>query len=180
MKTINIADASDAELRKFAEEKYGLNFGPQGNGAKRATIMAKLVAVHNTDTIEVVDDDGVQAPSPSSAVDVAQQQRDWAEQIKVIQIPMGEGKIGAQPVFVGVEGRGVLIPRGKWCEVKQAFIQALREAVEEQYQQVKGEDGLTKISDTPTYVPRYMFQEWHGAGEAPGLLRWQHVSKRAA
>ena len=67
----------------------------------------------------------------------------------VINIPKSEKAGGNEPVFVGVQGVGFLIPRGRDITVSPSIVEVLKNAITDNVTQ--DEDGEMVHNDAPTY-----------------------------
>lgn len=61
-----------------------------------------------------------------------------------------EGAGGKRPVFVGVNGKALLIPRNRPCDVKLRYLRALENAVETKYE-FDEEEKANVARDMPSY-----------------------------
>jgi len=70
-----------------------------------------------------------------------------------LTIHVQEGAGGKRPVFVGVNGKAILIPRATKCSVKLRYLRALEAAVETKYEY----DEEAK-ANVPRELPSYPHQ----------------------
>lgn len=157
-KTIPIADATEAQLRVFAETVLGMSIHPN---AKRETVIAKVIAAHQGDTITVEADDAapqaaqVQAPAPILAGKAEADETDTSgDGLVRILIETRDEPGGDKPIPVSVNGRAMLIPRGKEVDVPRKYVEVLTKAVRHVYDPIDGGG----ISTTPRNVPAYPFR----------------------
>ncbi len=123
--TIEIAEASDDQLREFCRNNLGL---PVGDNETRASLEAKIQTTWgkskitvtegrkkkpraNTETA-VVGEEGIPVDKRTSLV---------AEPVWEILIPETEEPGGKDPVFLGVNGRGLFIERGVASEIRHRY-----------------------------------------------------------
>lgn len=113
---IQIEEATAKQLADFAAAK-----GLDGVNYRMGTfeIIRRLrEAGYAADVINVVE----------GPVVAAKLEPDTGKKIKIF-IEQQEGPGGSEPVFVGVNGRHMLIPRGEWSFVKPEFVEVLEHCV---------------------------------------------------
>lgn len=116
-----IVDANATEVAEFAKVHFGLEGVRHTMGKDK--ILAELAKVgFSADEITV---EAPQAPaSPKSdKVDYGS-----AERIRIF-INEQDGPGGSDPVFLAVNGRGILVPRGKEAVVRKPYVEVLQHAV---------------------------------------------------
>lgn len=74
-----------------------------------------------------------------------------------ILIPMQNEPGGREPVSLGVNGRAILVPRGKKVQLAAKYVHDLENALEDRYEQVK-DDAIGKTEMVKTKVHRYPYQ----------------------
>lgn len=171
--TKNINDATREELLAYARNHLGLHDLP-GNILTNA-LKGKIRAVSGGESI-VVDDAAPAASIPLAAAprpvvpSDARAALDSKNDPRVtLLIAKGEGVDGDRPVYVGVNGRGMLVPRGEQVTIAYRYYLVLQNAV----QTLKRQDPVTLEEtdiDVPLYpvsVIRFPAQEeidaWHAA-----------------
>lgn len=149
-KTIPIAVSTIEQLREFAETVLQLKIHPN---AKRETIIDRIEVAHQGDSITVpeVEQEPILSTIPSPAnepppIPPAEKVRIYVE---TQDIPGGD-----KPVAVSVNGRAMLIPRGKEVDVPRPYVHVLQNAVRDIYDPLEGGG----ISTTPRKVPSYPFR----------------------
>lgn len=169
MRTIAIADATDTELKVFATNgglTYPANIG-------REALIKKVKAIIEGDAIEL-EDLPAQASNPEDKAKAAQavtkghvvsgQGNGWVW----VNINTSERDGGDQPVDLYCNGKLVWVPRGKWCRIREGYASALKDAVEQKYNQYKDQEtGLNKIDPTPRNSQRYPHAIWTAPGDPP-------------
>lgn len=152
---IKIADATDAQLRAFANGTLGFNLPAN---TKDTTVLARIKAAWDKDYILVAEEsaaaDGTQsgdAPPAPSAIKAATDER--PEKVRII-INVTEETGGNDPVVVGVNGKVMLIPRGEEVEIPHPYFEVLKNAVTHKYEQLP-DGGLNPV---PREVSLYPFQ----------------------
>lgn len=141
-----IADATATELAEFAKVQFGIE-GVRHTMGKEA-ILAKLATVgFAADEITVDAPQAPAAPRPVKAEDIGS-----AEMVRIL-ISEQDGAGGSEPVFVAVNGRGILIPRGKEHPVRKPFVEALQNATR-RVPIMGGDSQITGWRE----VPQYPFQ----------------------
>lgn len=151
MKLIPMAEATEAELRTFAQETLGINIKAS---ASLEQVRAKVETAWDRD-IPVAE----AAPKPTLAGDQPRPVTDEQGGPKPgkvrINIGIQEEAGGSAPVPVGVNGKIMLIPRGKDVDIPEAYLEALSHAITYKYEPM--EDGLG-MNPIPREVQLYPFQ----------------------
>lgn len=83
-----------------------------------------------------------------------------------------EGPGGKRPVFVGVNGKGILIPRNKPVKVKLRYFEALKNAIETKYE--FDEDAKANM---PREMPSYPYQT-HSQPSTKEIEDWHAFEAR--
>lgn len=152
---IKLQEAKGYQLREFATKVLGLDVKGTESLEK---VRAKIAAAYDGDEIEVSEPETVTAPVrviPTPGASDSDEYSDANANRKVtILIQAHNGPGGDQPVFAGVNGKGIWIPRGEPVEVAQKFVEVLENAKEDKYDMLP-EGG---INPTPRKVPVYPFQ----------------------
>lgn len=147
--TIPLEQATADQLRHFATTVLGL---PLPANAGRDAILSKIRTAGHTGPIPLAPP---QTPvTPTAKPDAAAIE----EEMVTILIDKQEEVGGDQPVPVRVNGVAMYIPRGEPCRVKRRYVEALRNAVKEVYEQVRPEDPITSRQ-----VPAYPWRILHAA-----------------
>lgn len=148
MARIQIADATATQLAEFASVSMGIPDVKFRDG--KAAILAKLAqAGYAEDFIEVEDAALAKPVTAAAAVD---SDGGKPRKMMTIMIPMQEmpGSEGKEPVPVGVNGKVMLIPRGKQVSVPAEYVHALENA--RKASPVTDENGkLTGMTEVPSY-----------------------------
>ena len=55
------------------------------------------------------------------------------------------------------------MPRGRWIGLRPGYFGALQDAVEDKFERIKGDDGLTKINPVPRKVHRFPHEVWRSS-----------------
>ncbi len=151
MKLIPISEASGPQLRTFAQESLGIDVREKDSTEQ---IRAKVQMAWDRD-IPINEPDvrpTLAGDQPVPVTDVHQP----AEQGMVrINIGIQEEAGGSDPVPVGVNGRIMLIPRGKEVDIPESYLEALSHAITFKYDPLP--DGMG-INPVPREVQLYPFQ----------------------
>ena len=156
-KTVPWDEATLDELKKFAASVLGISVSPR---IGEETLRAKIRQAYPGDTITImVLDDEVEetvgdAPAPASetptdgkALRGASAENDPKVTITITEM---EGAGGKRPVYVGVNGVAMLIPRGRPVDIPYRYYHALTNAIKTLYEQDEA-SGEVISSDVPTY-----------------------------
>lgn len=138
-----IADASATELAEFAKLQFGLEGVRHTMGKDR--ILAELSKVGFA-----ADEITVETPqTPVSSKPVKQDEIGSHEKM-IIVINEQDGPGGSDPVFLAVNGRGILVPRGKESPVRKPYVEVLKNATRRI--PIMGEDSsITGWREVPQY-----------------------------
>lgn len=153
-KKIPIEEATVEQLRAFASAYLGLDIH---GSTKEENVRARVakawgkpeILVPDAGEDETVVARGGQPPHPVTA---AHQPPDKGKVRLIIQRTDDSG--GNDPVFVSVNGRAMLVPRGKEVEIPYRYFRALEKAVIYRYEPLP--DG--GIDPVPRKIPLYPFQ----------------------
>ncbi len=151
MKLIPIAEATVAQLRTFAQETLGISVK---ENAHLEQVRAKVELAWDRDIpiAEAAPEPPLAGASPKPVTD----EQVGPEPGKVrINIGIQEEAGGSSPVPVGVNGKIMLIPRGKDVDIPEAYLEALSHAVTYKYEPM--EDGLG-MNPVPREMQLYPFQ----------------------
>ena len=148
---VKIAEATHDQLLKFARETLGFNSPPN---IGRETLIARISVAWNKDHITVAQaaaevSQAGQAPLPQTA----EQQAPEKPMVR-INIHITEEAGGNEAVPVGVNGRIMLIPRGKDVDIPYTYYEVLKHAVMNKYDPMP-DGGMNPV---PREVPTYPFQ----------------------
>lgn len=137
-KTIAIEEASLEQLREYAETVLGMKIHPN---AKRETIVAKIEAANTGNSQITIPNVEVPIMPTEQATASAREEagRKNSGEVRKVRILIETQEIpgGDQPVPVSVNGRAMLIPRGKEVDVPVHFVEALKNAVRDIYDPIK-------------------------------------------
>lgn len=156
---IPVAEATVDQLRQFATENLGLdihhNTGEKG-------LRAKIAQVWPRETIRLLADDKLehdhegapphQAGPPLAEKHIEVTAKDDKEVTLILQIVDEPG--GEQPVPLGVNGRVMLVPRGKEVTIPHRYFEVLKNAIKHVYDPMP-DGGMNPI---PRKVSSYPFQ----------------------
>lgn len=124
-KKVTIEEASTEALRNFAEAHLGLAI--HANTARK-NIVAKISEAWDNDYILVMEEQqGSHVQETKRAPEGVK-----PDQYRIL-IPKTEDPGGDEPVPVGVNGKVMLVPRGKPVDVPKAYYEVLRNAVRHVY-----------------------------------------------
>ena len=153
MKTILIDEATEAQLRSFAIDTLGFTINAT---AKIETVRARIQQAWNKREIPVEDSapEPAQAETKAGPQPVTDEQKPLADGMVRLVLQVTEEAGGADDVQVGVNGKVMLVPRGKTVEIPEAYFESLAHAVTHKYDALP--DG--GMSPTPRKVPLYPFQ----------------------
>jgi hypothetical protein len=151
--TVPLKQATIAQLTAFATEVLNISLEP---GLKQPQIVARIKAV----APEISDitlpgqpgspDHDATPDAPKAPAAVGSRPRPGRTRI-LIQAREDMG--GDRPLFVSVNGSGMLIPRGEAVDVPDPYAEVLKNAVEVHYEQKTGDEG--EIIYVPRHVPRF-------------------------
>lgn len=148
---IDIKEATETQLRDFGRDTLGLNLPPN---AKIETLRAKITAAWNKDYILVPGEETESKQEGDAPHPVTDDQMPPKKGLVKIHIQLTEDPGGDEPVPVGVNGKVMLIPRGKDVEVPHAYFEVLSNAIAHKYDPMPGGG----INPVPRAVPLYPFQ----------------------
>jgi len=153
MKLIPISEATEAQLRTFAQETLGIEVKPSASIDK---VRAAVASAWDRD-IPVTDDNEDLAPEQQARAPVPVKDEHLLPDEGLVRINIGiqEEAGGNDPVAVGVNGRIMLIPRGRDVDIPERFLEALQHAVTYKYDNLP--DGMG-INPVPREVQLYPFQ----------------------
>lgn len=129
---VNLADATQPELIEFAQSTLGIMI--PGN-AKRETALAKVMSAwpdKDYILLEAKEEQAPlsgQAPKPATAV----QGGPPPGYVRII-VQRQEGAGGDDPIPLGVNGKIMLVERGKESDIKDAYFRVLENAVKHVYE----------------------------------------------
>ena len=161
MTKIALEQATVAQLTLYATTVLGLDIADR---TPKPVIISKIcAAAPELAEIEVPDDAETEA-SPSPVPIGSRRRRDAAAQAQAGEGLRGSSKSdprvslmifesseagGKRPVYVGVNGTGMLIPRGQKVDVPYRYYLALSDAVQTVH--VQNEDGTEESRDVNSY-----------------------------
>lgn len=165
---IPITSASKAQLRDFAR-----NLGVTvTNFDDEQKIITKIQATGYDQSFIVVPD----ASAPKAVANgklVAGQE--VPEPMVEITIHTQEGAGGKRPIFVGVNGRGILIPRNQRVPIKHRYLGALEGAIETKYE-FDEEAKANMPRDLPSYP--YQVHKMPSDGEIQAYHDWYDANEK--
>lgn len=131
-KKIPIDEATEDQLRNFGRDTLGLTLPPN---CKPETLRSKIAAAWDKDFISLPVDtpDNQAVPAGSAPLPVTDEQAPPKPGYKRIHISVTEDAAGNEPVPVGVNGKVMLIPRGKDVDIPDAYFEVLNNAVTWKY-----------------------------------------------
>lgn len=150
-KSLPIGEASQAQLRAFAEAYLGMSFPPN---AKTETVRSKIRAAWTKGEILVEVPEEAAEPAPGAPPPAPPGHRAPDPHKVRIILQRTDEPGGDEPVPVGVNGRVMLIPRGEEVEIPMAYYEALKNAITYRYESLR-DGGLNPV---PRKVPMYPFQ----------------------
>ncbi|WP_022727224.1 hypothetical protein [Fodinicurvata sediminis] len=153
-KKIPIAEATEQQLRDFAESYLGISVP---HNTKLETLRAKVSQAWTKDEIivEVADAHQAQEGTPPPPA-TPEQQPPGKKQVRIL-IQRTDEPGGDEAVPIGVNGRVMLVPRGQEVDIPEDYYQVLKNAVTHRYEALP--DG--GINPEPRKVPAYPFQVLH-------------------
>lgn len=92
-------------------------------------------------------------PKKLSKAEIKKIEDDHEKEMNVlwwIQIQVQEGKFGAAPISLSVNGRALLVPRGVKCPIKRKYLEVLRNAIADKHVW-DPKTGKTNIAKAPMY-----------------------------
>ena len=140
---INLATADRHQMKYYAKEELGLSLSL----SMTETTMREKIAAH-------CKENGLDAPVAEIGVTKGNKQHraNWP----TIVIPKQEKKGGDEPVFVGLQGVGYLIPRAIECRVPPGVVGILKNAKQDIITQ---DDATGELHTSQVYT--YPFQVVH-------------------
>lgn len=151
MKKVPIAQASQKQLLHFARNVLQLDV-PRDNATPNEIKAKMKAAAYNEDFIEY-EAEGVDEPKrivDTKPLDGEVIAPNGKPATVKIQIAIGHDKGDDQPVYVGVNGKGMFIPRGEPVEVPYPYFEALNNARQYRYDS-DDQHGLRPPVEVPTY-----------------------------
>lgn len=153
MKTIPIGEATEDQLRLFAINTLGIDIKAV---AKIETVRARVVAAWDKPDITVDEPKSEPAEASSKVAPkpvTDEQQAPEKNMVRLILLVTEEAG-GADDVQVGVNGKIMLVPRGKPVEIPEPYFESLAHAVTHKYDALK-DGGMDPI---PRKVQLYPYQ----------------------
>jgi hypothetical protein len=154
--TVPIDKASVKQLRAFAQNHLGMDPHPSSN---RETVLALIKAAWDKPDIILPNEDAPEAVQPAEKVVapavVAQAEKNKVEKTVTVFINVTEESGGSDPIPVGVNGRIMLIERGKNQVIPESYFEVLMHAVEHRYEPMQDGRGMNPI---PKQVPKFPLQ----------------------
>ena len=151
---IPINQATHAELLQFARNSLGLNLPPN---TKMETLRARISAAWAKDYINLAEEVAETPQKGRQPFPQTAEQEEPDRGMVKIKIAITEDAGGADAVPVGVNGKIMLIPRGKEVEIPYAYFEVLEHAIAHKYDPMP-DGGMNPV---PREVPTYPFQVIH-------------------
>lgn len=155
MKKIPIREATEKELREFATGTLGISIKAT---AKLETVRARINAAWDKDEITVADAEPEKESEdraiPQAPTPITEAQKPPAEDMVRLIIHVTEEAGGSDPIQLGVNGKIMLVPRGKEVEIPKRFYEVLCHAITHKYESMP-DGGMDPI---PREVSLYPFQ----------------------
>lgn len=156
-KRIPIASASAEQLRDFATLTLGIDVHPNSNAA---AIRGKMGAAWDKDYIDIEESDAPAAVVRTTPPDEIPETGKRDAQLVELLIPVQEEAGGKDNVPLSVNGRVMLVPRGKPVKIRRPYFEVLARAVRVVYDQDREGNML------PRFVPQYPYTLIGGITEA--------------
>jgi hypothetical protein len=149
MARISIYEADTEQLRQFARLQ-NLAVSPNPNTSREKIL--SVIEQAGFQEIDVADDSAAASePAPTARVQQGSALSDHAGVPYVeVMIERDEGVGGDRPVFLSVNGRGLLVARGKPQRIKYPYFLALQNAVKTVFDN-NPDTGETHARNVPTY-----------------------------
>lgn len=162
--TVPLSTASLAQLKEYAGATLGIDMNQSTDETEiRAQIMIAAPGVTEL-TVTAVDVPVIPTAQPQeikpqrkpavTLIDNDLEQSGRNDAVAVIEIQVGSGKNGQDPVYVSVNGTSMLIPRGKQVPIPYRYYNALRHATRIEYEQITDDRGNPGPL-LPRQVPEY-------------------------
>jgi len=158
MKKVLLAEATAAELREFARDALGMQ--DVKDTASKATLTAQITSAWEQDYILIAPAaDDTMAARRSAKQSFADETPDNHPEKATVHINISEEKGGDRPVELSVNGKNLLVARGKDQEISWPYYIALCNTVQHLFDPVPVSDTSNGgISPEPRKVLRYPFQ----------------------
>ena len=157
---VPIATASKAQLRAFAN-----HLGCPSSNFDTEERLRKRIADTGYDSAHIIVFENAPAKAASARAIAS---GDAVEEPMVnLTVHTGDGAGGKRPVFVGVNGKAILIPRAKPCDVKIRYLEALANAIE-----TKWEYDEEARANLPRDLPSYPYQV-HKMPSDEAIAKWR-------
>lgn len=147
MKKVSIQDATEAQLREFANGTLGLDVHVN---AKLETVRAKVQAAWDGPEIMVTDEPQEGVPQAIKRNDDGRGEHTHA----LVMISVTEDPGGSEPIPLSVNGRAMWVERGKPQAIRAPYYEVLCHAIKKIYDPMPDGTGLNAI---PRLVPQYPF-----------------------
>lgn len=153
MKTIEISEATDEQLREFANLTLGLSMPAN---TLRETVLSKLSQAWDKTFIFQSDPVHPQASAQEGDTPAPVTEDQEPPEIPMVRIHINETEEsgGRDPVPVGVNGKVMLIPRGKAVDIPETYYKVLNNAISHKFDPLPGGG----IDPNPRTVPLYPHQ----------------------
>ena len=151
--TVKFDEANRDQLIMFAAQSLGMQFAPNiGEAALKAKIRAayekdEFVIMTPDDDVVVMDEGDI--PAAAHVETDAEFGGGNPNPFVKITLATQEGTGGERPVFVGVNGIAMLVPRGKPVDIPYRYYLALTYAVKSVH--VQRADGEIQANEVPAY-----------------------------
>lgn len=148
---VQITDASDEQIRGFVTVFLALDIKP---AAKREQMLAKMSeAGWSMPFITVAESEPEVSGSSKASYGQTRKNAKGEDEIKVL-INASDKQGGDSPVFLGLNGTGIYVPRGEECWMPEKYLSCLKNAVEDFFD--TNEDG--EAIHPPRKILSYPFQ----------------------
>lgn len=145
--TKSIEDATTQELREFAQISLGLEI--EGTENRNVVLSRMREAGYDPENpkfrVAIMTRPD---PAPAQMKDGSTEERN-GRIYRRITLHAGPGEGGDRPVPVRVNGKTMLIPRGKPCMVPEEYVEAIRNAQETVYEMTG--TGIINPREVPSY-----------------------------
>ena len=148
---IQLTDATADQCREFANNTLGLNLPVN---TKPETVRAKIAASWDKDFIMVEPEAKVDKQEGAAPTPVTAEQAEVKPKMVRIHINVTEESGGNEDVPVGVNGKVMLIPRGKDVDIPEPYFLVLQNAIAHKWDALPGGG----MAPEPRKVPMYPFQ----------------------
>lgn len=147
-KKIPLAEATAEQIRAFGQTYLGLSFPAN---TREETMRAKVAAAWDKPDIIVDEAEPQATPQGATPPPVTDAQQPPKRKMVRVLIHRTDDDGGDEAVPLGVNGRVMLVPRGKEVDIPSTYYEVLRNAVTHRFESYK-EGGINPV---PREVPLY-------------------------